>query len=63
MKFAVIALLGNISAITVQREPLLSAGASTLEVHQIRKNPEFNMNYKVPNFGPSHEIQYTQDSI
>ena len=42
-----------------QREPLLSADASPLEVHQSPAYSSYPVDYKVPDFGLSHEIRYT----
>ena len=63
MKFAAIALVASTSAITLSREPLLSAGASELEVHQRPAYSEYPIDYKVPDFGKSHEIMYTENNI
>ena len=59
---AVLALIGNISAVQLNREPLLSADASPLLLHQ-KKKLDYDIDYPVPNFGMSHEMRYTQDSI
>ena len=48
MKFATIALIGNISAIQLEREPLLTWEPTAPATHPI--------NYPVPDFGVSHEI-------
>lgn len=60
---AILALLGNISAVNLQREPLLSKDATPLLVHQKPEYSDYAVDYKVPNFGMSHEMRYTQDSI
>lgn len=46
----------------MDREPLL-ANANPLLVHQTPAYSEFPVDYPVPDFGPSHEIQYTQNNI
>jgi hypothetical protein len=47
----------------INREPLLSADASPLEVHQRPAYADHPVDYFVPDFGSSHEIIYTQNSI
>lgn len=59
----VFALLGATSAIKIQREPLLSAGASPLLVHQTPSYSSYPVDYFVPNFGAAHEVRYTASSI
>jgi len=58
-----LALIGNISAVQLQREPLLAKNASTLLVHQKPAYGDYPVDYAVPNFGMAHEMRYTQDSI
>ena len=63
MKFASLVLIGSISAIQLEREPLLSANASELEVHQRPAYSDHPVDYPVPDFGISHEIRYTNNNI
>ena len=62
MKFAVIALIANTSAIALTREPLLS-NSNDLEVHQRPAYADYPIDYVVPDFGKSHEIIYTENNI
>ena len=57
------ALLGGACAIKMQREPLLSADASPLLIHQKPAYAGQPIDYFVPDFGVAHEIRYTQNSI
>ena len=57
------ALIGNISAVQLSREPLLAKDASPLLVHQKPEYSDYAVDYKVPNFGMAHEMRYTQDNI
>ena len=47
----------------INREPLLSAEASPLEVQQTPAYAGYPVDYFVPDFGVSHEVIYTQDNI
>lgn len=47
----------------INREPLLSANASELEVQQKPAYADHPVDYFVPDFGMSHEIAYTQNNI
>ena len=51
---AYMALVGSISAIQLQREPLLTWEPTAPATHPI--------NYPVPDFGQSHEIMYTENN-
>ena len=51
-KFAAIALIGNVSAVSVNREPLLTWKPTDPASHPV--------DYFVPNFGVDHEIKATQ---
>lgn len=59
----VFAIIGSACAIKIAREPLLSADASPLLVHQKPAYAGHPVDYFVPNFGPAHEIRYTLNSI
>ena len=59
---AYLALIGATSAIQLNREPLLSADASPLEIHQSPKYWDTLVDYPVPNFGSSHEMVYTENN-
>ena len=63
MKSSIILLIGSIQTIQLNREPLLSADASPLEVHQSPAYSAYPVDYKVPDFGQSHEIIYTRNNI
>ena len=63
MNTAILALIGTISAVQLNREPLLSANASELEVHQRPAYSLYPVDYVVPDFGVSHEIMYTENNI
>ena len=47
----------------INREPLLSANASPLEVQQRPAYAGYPVDYFVPDFGSSHEMIYTEDNI
>ena len=47
----------------INREPLLSANASPLEVQQRPAYAGYPVDYFVPDFGKSHEIIYTENNI
>ena len=51
---AYMALVGSISAIQLQREPLLTWSPTPPATHPI--------NYPVPDFGSSHEMMYTENN-
>jgi hypothetical protein len=51
---AYLALIGSISAVQLQREPLLTWSATEPATHPI--------NYPVADFGPSHEMMYTENN-
>ncbi len=51
MKFAVFALISNISAMRVMREPLLAKDATPLLVHQKPDYSTYPVDYKVPSYG------------
>jgi len=53
---AILALIGNISAVDIRREPLLAKNASELLVHQKPAYADQNIDYFVPDFGMAHEI-------
>ena len=59
---ALMALVAATSAIQLEREPLLS-NSNVLEVHQKPAYADYPVDYKVPDFGQSHEIRYTQNNI
>ena len=63
MNTAILALIGTISAVQLNREPLLSANASELEIHQRPAYSQYPIDYFVPDFGKSHEIIYTENNI
>lgn len=52
---AYLALVGSISAIQLQREPLLTWEPTAPATHPI--------NYPVPDFGPAHEMVYTKNNM
>jgi hypothetical protein len=58
-----IALAGTASAVRIQREPLLSAGATVREVFQIPMYSDHPVDYAVPDFGIAHETRYTLNNI
>ena len=51
---AIMALVGSISAVQLNREPLLTWSATPPATHPI--------NYPVPDFGSSHEMIYTENN-
>ena len=53
--FTYLALVGSASAIQLQREPLLTWEPTLPATHP--------MNYPVPDFGPAHEIVYTENNL
>ena len=63
MNTAILALIGTISAVQLNREPLLANNASPLEIHQRPAYSDYPVDYVVPDFGLSHEILYTQNNI
>ena len=60
---AYLALIGATSAIQLSREPLLSADASPLLVHESPKYWDRLVDFPVPDFGSSHEMVYTQNNM
>ena len=51
-----LALIGAISAVQLNREPLLSANASELLISQKPAYADHPVDYFVPDFGVAHEI-------
>ena len=51
------------SGANINREPLLSANASELEIHETPAYSTYAVDYKVPDFGVSHEIRYTNNNM
>merc|ERR1712195_227210 len=47
----------------INREPLLSANASPLEVQQRPAYADHPVDYFVPDFGMAHEMIYTENNI
>ena len=59
---AIMALVGSITAIQLQREPLLTV-TNPLEVHQRPSYSQYPIDYFVPDFGVDHEVMYTENNI
>ena len=59
MNTAILALIGTISAVQLDREPLISKDASPLEIWEFPKYSKINVDYKVADFGKSHEMIYS----
>ena len=63
MNTVILALIGTISAVQINREPLISKDASPLEIWEFPKYKDINVDYKVADFGKAHEIMYTENNI
>ena len=63
MNTAILALIGTISAVQLDREPLLAKDATPLEIWEIPQYANIKVDYPVADFGKSHEIRYTENNL
>ena len=60
---AIAVMCGSTSAVSIRREPLLSANAPRRLAHMLKEEEDHPMDYTVPNFGLAHETRYTLNNI